>query len=451
MSKFFLVAFACFINVVSFGQTKSDETVVYNLGTMVMFEEWTTDHVILPVKQTDVEKRGLKGPVIYFNARTLMVEKNEYGYSETEILKETIEFDFNEKQISCQKLYGTSDIQKFEFEFDKNGFIKKAKLIDPCSKEYGGTEYYNYDSMGNLSAIGFEDADGYMQSITLKFYNKHGELLEEKTTMLGEEIWFWEEYKRSAGKIKIHDKYTRDIWRGDLNEKGDIVRLKNRKRNQIQEFTYIYDSWGNWTEKNQFFNGEKVQKEYRKFYYAKSAESVNLPIPTSVRVGKQIWMNENLDIKNFNNGDAIIQAQCEEEWEKAFLNKTPAWCYCEDGDGNLTKDVLYNYYALKDSRGLAPAGYRIATLSDWNVLFNEYGGLEGAFEKLKDPERDDLNTAGRRGYRHGNWLLPESYWWTKDEKKICLAVDNVGKMLIFENQGKDSYFQDGLLLRCVKE
>ena len=126
MNKFFLAAFACFVNVVSFGQTKSEETVVYNLGTMVMFEEWTTDHVILPVKKTDVEKRGLKGPVTFFRVEILRLTNDKNGKSISEIFKETIDFDFSGKQTSCQRTYDQTKNQKFDFELDKNGFIHKA-------------------------------------------------------------------------------------------------------------------------------------------------------------------------------------------------------------------------------------------------------------------------------------------------------------------------------------
>jgi len=111
---------------------------------------------------------------------------------------------------------------------------------------------------------------------------------------------------------------------------------------------------------------------------------------------------------------------------------------------------LYNYFALTDPRGLAPKGYRIATLEDWNILFNNYGGIEGAFEKLKDAENDVLKTADIRGYRRGTWFLPETYWWTKDGEKILLAVDYIGTMEIFGNDGNGSG-NYGLFIRCVKE
>ena len=450
MNRFFLVAFACFLNVVSFGQTKSDETVVYDLGTMVMFEEWTTDHVILPVKKTNVEKRGLKGPVTFFKEEILRLTNDQNGFSKFEIFEETLDFDFSGKQKSCQRAYDQSKYQKFDFELDKNGFIHKAQVSSPYTNKLLGTEYYKYDSLGNVTIARMEDTSGAVESKTFKFYNEHDELIEEKRKN-NEEVVFWEKYERSAGKMNIHDMLNGDIWIGDLNEKGDVIRLVNSEKSQTQEFTYVYDSWGNWTSRMKSLNGVEVQEARRAFNYETYAERTANQTPVPVKVGKQVWMSENLNVKKFNNGDLMEQAQSNSAWIKALEDGTPAWCYCEDLSDNLTKDVLYNYFAMTDPRGLAPKGYRIATFDDWNILFKKYGGSEGAFEKLKDTEKDVLNTADMRGYRRGNWMLPESYWWTKDGKKIGLAVDYIGRMLIKDNTEEEGYYNDGLFIRCVKE
>lgn len=414
-----------------------------------MFEEWNTDHVILPVKKTDVEKRGLKGPVTFFKEEILRLTNNQNGFSKFEIFEETIDFDFNGKQTSCQRAYDQSKYQKFDFELDKNGFIHKAQVSSPYTNELLGTEYYKYDSLGNVTIARMEDTNGAVESKTFKFYNESDELIEEKRKK-DDEVVFWEKYERSPGKMIIHDLLNEDVWIGDLNEKGDVIRLVNSENNQTQAFTYKYDSWGNWTSRMKSLNGVEVQEARRAFNYETYAERTANQTPVPVKVGKQVWMSENLNVKKFNNGDLIPQAQSNGDWITALKNKTPAWCYCQDLQDNFTKDVLYNYYALTDSRGLAPKGYRIATLDDWNILFNKYGGLEGAFEKLKDTEKDVLNTADMRAYRRGTWILPETYWWTKDGKKICLAADDIGEMLIFENEEK-GFYNDGLFIRCVKE
>ncbi|MFZ9474738.1 MAG: FISUMP domain-containing protein, partial [Bacteroidia bacterium] len=65
-----------------------------------------------------------------------------------------------------------------------------------------------------------------------------------------------------------------------------------------------------------------------------------------VKIGKQVWMAENLNVSTFRNGDPIPQAKTAEEWAKATENKQPACCYYENNAENgKTYGLLYNWYA----------------------------------------------------------------------------------------------------------
>ncbi|MFM7684026.1 MAG: FISUMP domain-containing protein [Bacteroidota bacterium] len=47
--------------------------------------------------------------------------------------------------------------------------------------------------------------------------------------------------------------------------------------------------------------------------------------------------------------------------------KTPAWCYYNYDPKNGTKyGKLYNWFAVNNSRGLAPKGWHIATNDEWS-------------------------------------------------------------------------------------
>lgn len=75
----------------------------------------------------------------------------------------------------------------------------------------------------------------------------------------------------------------------------------------------------------------------------------------TVTIGTQVWRTKNLDVATFRNGDSIPQAKTNEEWEKAAENQQPAWCYYNNDPANGAKyGKLYNWYAVNDSRGLAP-------------------------------------------------------------------------------------------------
>jgi uncharacterized protein (TIGR02145 family) len=94
----------------------------------------------------------------------------------------------------------------------------------------------------------------------------------------------------------------------------------------------------------------------------------------SVKIGTQTWMAENLNVERFRNGDLIPQAKTNEEWEKAGKEGKPAWCYYDNDPKNGAKyGKLYNWYAVNDPRGLAPAGWHIPTDAEWTTLGDQLG------------------------------------------------------------------------------
>jgi len=73
-----------------------------------------------------------------------------------------------------------------------------------------------------------------------------------------------------------------------------------------------------------------------------------------VLICTQQWMENNLDVTNYRNGDPIPYVTDATEW--AGLT-TGAWCYYNNdpANGNLY-GKLYNWHAVNDTRGLAPMG-----------------------------------------------------------------------------------------------
>ncbi len=99
----------------------------------------------------------------------------------------------------------------------------------------------------------------------------------------------------------------------------------------------------------------------------------------------QKWMDSNLNVDVFRNGDPIPHAQTNKEWKKAAFSGKPAFCYYQNDPTN--GDIfgkLYNWYAFYDKRGLAPKGYYIPTDDEWDVLTKSFGGRGIAGAKLKD-------------------------------------------------------------------
>lgn len=80
-------------------------------------------------------------------------------------------------------------------------------------------------------------------------------------------------------------------------------------------------------------------------------------LPYQVTIGSQRWMTRNLSVVTYRNGDPIPQVQDSAQWVNLT---TGAWCYYNnDPATGAIFGKLYNWYAVTDPRGLAPAGWHI--------------------------------------------------------------------------------------------
>lgn len=85
----------------------------------------------------------------------------------------------------------------------------------------------------------------------------------------------------------------------------------------------------------------------------------------SVKIGEQIWMTENLDIDEFNNGDKIPYAANYEAYKKAYQQEQPVWCYYNFDPKYSFLGKFYNGYVLTDERGITPEGWEVPSYQDW--------------------------------------------------------------------------------------
>jgi len=105
------------------------------------------------------------------------------------------------------------------------------------------------------------------------------------------------------------------------------------------------------------------------------------PIET-VTIGTQKWTKRNLEVTTYRNGDPIPEITDPIEWA---ASTTGAWCYYDNDPANgAIYGKLYNWYAVNDPRGLAPVGYHIPTITEWDTLQNYLGGNLVAGFALKE-------------------------------------------------------------------
>lgn len=188
----------------------------------------------------------------------------------------------------------------------------------------------------------------------------------------------------------------------------------------------------------------------------------------SVVIGEQTWSTENLDVTRFRNGEALFEANSAEAWEKANIEGLPAWCYYENDPANGKKyGKLYNFWAVSDKRGLAPAGWHVPTDAEWDKLAVALGGTEKAADAMKSAAfgKKGTKTSGFAavpgGYRsnegpkyYGGPFFEggkAGYWWSSSR----YLVDNSFCRIVSVKNGKlqkDSFVQmAGLSVRLVKD
>ncbi|MEI6753775.1 MAG: FISUMP domain-containing protein [Paludibacter sp.] len=105
-------------------------------------------------------------------------------------------------------------------------------------------------------------------------------------------------------------------------------------------------------------------------------------IYTQITIGTQTWMVENLKTTRYRDGSSIANVTDNTAW--AALT-TGAWCESNNNAANSIKyGHLYNWYAVSDSRNIAPVGWHIPTDAEWTTLTTYLGGESVAGGKLKE-------------------------------------------------------------------
>ncbi|NLE00629.1 MAG: hypothetical protein GX640_12225 [Fibrobacter sp.] len=87
----------------------------------------------------------------------------------------------------------------------------------------------------------------------------------------------------------------------------------------------------------------------------------------TVKIGDQIWTAQDLRTTKFNDNSSIPHITDSAEWHNIT---SPAYSFYKNSTDpyqNQKYGALYNWYAV-NSKKLAPAGWHVPTLSDWETL-----------------------------------------------------------------------------------
>ena len=92
---------------------------------------------------------------------------------------------------------------------------------------------------------------------------------------------------------------------------------------------------------------------------------------STVQIGDQVWMAENLKTTTYNNGTSIALVTDNTDWEN---NTAGAFCWYDNDQAAYadTYGALYNWHAV-NSGNLCPDGWHVATDAEWKTLEMELG------------------------------------------------------------------------------
>lgn len=184
-----------------------------------------------------------------------------------------------------------------------------------------------------------------------------------------------------------------------------------------------------------------------------------------VKIGDQEWMDRNLEVIHYRNGDAIHSGL-------ANAGTQGAWCnYDNNPNYGDIYGKLYSSWAVHDARGLAPEGWHVATYDDWMTLINLQGGLTVAGGILKEtgtthwnePNTGATDVVGFKvlpgGYGSGGsgtdyfyYLGEYAGFWTS----TMLSVSTTQTYMFWFYSNNPTIEEDnsspmGLSVRCIKD
>jgi len=185
----------------------------------------------------------------------------------------------------------------------------------------------------------------------------------------------------------------------------------------------------------------------------------------SVAICNQVWMVKNLDVTKYRNGDDIPYVADNAAW--ASLT-TGAWCFFNfNAPTGTTFGKLYNWYAVNDPRGLAPAGWHVPSGAEWNGLRTCLGGEAIAGGKMKEqglanwlePNTGATNSSGFTalpgGARDAEGTLLDmyfrGYWWSTNGYSPEYAESWILSYNLASLRTAGSFKTVGFSVRCIKD
>jgi uncharacterized protein (TIGR02145 family) len=183
---------------------------------------------------------------------------------------------------------------------------------------------------------------------------------------------------------------------------------------------------------------------------------------SSVTIGTQVWMKENLRTTKYNDGTPIPQIIGTYYSAAGYI-----WYNNDKNSYKSTCGALYNFYAIQTGK-LAPIGWHIPSLAEWTTLIQFLGGDSEAGGKLKEegfthwtsPNTGATNSSGFTALPGGDYdvsgnflfLGQEGRWWFTQS----IPVPGWAVYIKILNDDKSitsysNYIGVAMSVRCIKD
>jgi uncharacterized protein (TIGR02145 family) len=192
---------------------------------------------------------------------------------------------------------------------------------------------------------------------------------------------------------------------------------------------------------------------------------------TSIIINGQEWMQKNLTVTKYRNGDPIPTGLDNATWSSTTSGAYAI--YNNDPANNIMYGKLYNWYVVNDSRGVCPTGWHVPSDLEWSAFINYLdpnanggdvwpntsGGKIKATTGWNSPNVGATNVSAYSGlpggsrYQNGSYNVigGEGFWWTSTENDSIYAWFRTVSYLNSNVYRFKNPKQNGYNVRCVRD
>jgi uncharacterized protein (TIGR02145 family) len=170
--------------------------------------------------------------------------------------------------------------------------------------------------------------------------------------------------------------------------------------------------------------------------FAGTVTDIDGNVYRTVTIGTQVWMAENLKVTHYRNSEAIPNVMDNVTWGGLT---TGAYCeFNNDVSNAATYGRLYNWYAVGDSRHLAPAGWHVASDAEWKQLEMTLGMSQAQADAADWRGTTEGGKLKEAGYAH--WFAPNTGATNESGFSALPGGGRLYSSGVFGNMPSNAYF-----------